>query len=37
MGSQFPLNAMHLVDLGVTRKLLKILINKSNAKKLMIE
>ena len=34
MISQFPLDAMHLVDLGVTSILLKILINKNNAIKI---
>ncbi|KAI8123574.1 hypothetical protein CVS40_5886 [Lucilia cuprina] len=31
MVSQFPLDSMHLVDLGVTKKLLKLLVNKKNA------
>ena len=31
MVSQFPLDGMHLVDFGATKKLLKILVNKRNA------
>lgn len=30
MVSQFPLDCMHLVDLEVTKKLLKLLVNKAN-------
>ena len=31
MVSQFPLDSMHLVDLGVTKELLKLSVNKRNA------
>ena len=31
MVSQFPLESMHLIDLEVTKKLLKLLVNKRNA------
>ena len=37
MVSQFSLDTVHLVNLGVTKKLHKILINKSNAEKIMME
>lgn len=34
MISQFPLDSMHLVDLGVTKQLLKLLVKKSDIKKI---